>query len=157
MDVDGRIRARKAQGGDLPGIERLLLASSLPTAGVAQGLSGFLVADDAGRVVASAGLETYDGAALLRSVAVDPGYRKRGLAAALVRGLLEECRERGVTEGFLLTTTAADYFRRLGFTPIARDDVPSSVQVSREFQDVQCETAQAMLLRLSRGSEGGRR
>ena len=151
------IRIRTAERSDLEAIERLLRESHLPTAGVAEQLSGFRVADDTGRVVASAGLETYDRAALLRSVAVDPGYRKRGLAAALVRGLLEECRERGVTEVFLLTTTAADYFRRLGFTPIPRDDVPSSVHVSREFQDVQCETAQAMLLRLSRGSEGGRR
>ena len=151
------IRIRTAERSDLEAIERLLRESHLPTAGVAEQLSGFRVADDTGRVVASAGLETYDGAALLRSVAVDPGYRNRGLAAGLVRGLLDDLRGRGVADVFLLTTTAADYFRRLGFTPVSRGDVPRSVQASREFQDVQCETAQAMLLRLPRGSQGGRR
>ena len=151
------IRIRTAERSDLEAIERLLRESHLPTAGVAEQLSGFRVADDTGRVVASAGLETYDRAALLRSVVVDPGYRNRGLAAGLVRGLLDDLRGRGVPDVFLLTTTAADYFRRLGFTPVSRGDVPHSVQASREFQDVQCETAQAMLLRLPRGSQGGRR
>ena len=151
------IRIRTAERSDLEAIERLLRESHLPTAGVAEQLSGFRVADDTGRVVASAGLETYDRAALLRSVVVDPGYRNRGLAAGLVRGLLDDLWGRGVADVFLLTTTAADYFRRLGFTPVSRGDVPRSVQASREFQDVQCETAQAMLLRLPRGSQGGRR
>lgn len=151
------IQTRPARPSDLPAIEQLLQESGLPTAGVAEHLTGFVVVQEGDRVVASAGLEVYDRSALLRSVAVDPAYRNRGLAAGLVRGLLESGRGRGVAEVFLLTTTAADYFRRLGFTPIPRGDVPRTVQASREFKDGICETAQTMTLRLPRGSEGGRR
>jgi amino-acid N-acetyltransferase len=35
---------------------------------------------------------------------------------------------------FLLTTTAEQFFPRLGFEPISRADVPESVQASVEFQ-----------------------
>lgn len=151
------IKTRPARPSDLAAIEHLLRENGLPTAGVAEHLQGFSVAEDTGRLVASAGLEVYDGSALLRSVAVDRAYRNRGLAADLVRGLLEDGRGRGVADVFLLTTTAAGYFRRLGFSPIPRADIPRAVQVSREFQDGVCETAQVMTLRLPRAHEGGRR
>src|SRR5437879_8565216 len=70
---------REARERDLPGVEALLGSFNLAIAGVAQHLPGFLVLEDAGRIVASAGLELYGSAALLRSVAVAEAFRNRGL------------------------------------------------------------------------------
>jgi amino-acid N-acetyltransferase len=151
------ILLRPAQPADLSAIERLLTAGALPTAGVSEHLAGFLVAEEAGRVVGAAGVEVYGGAALLRSVVVDPGHRGRGLAGRLVRGLLERLAREQVDQVFLLTTGAAGYFRRHGFAPIARDALPEALGASRELQDAACRTAQAMTLRLTRASEGGAR
>lgn len=151
------IPLRGAQRADLPAIERLLTGSGLPVAGIGDHLAEFLVAEEAGRVVGAAGVEVYGRAALLRSVVVDAGYRGRGLAGRLVRGVLERLPSREVDQVFLLTTGAADYFRRHGFAPVGRDRLPEALGASTELQEGVCETAQAMRLRLPRDAEGGTR
>ncbi len=135
---------RSAHPHDLGELERLLQGAGLTIAGVREHLDGFEVAEEGGRIVATAGLEVYGSAALLRSVAVNGSYRRRGIARELVRRRLDHAAADGVGEVYLLTTTAADYFRRLGFEAIGRNDVAEAVRVSAEFADARCETAQAM-------------
>lgn len=159
------LKLRTATMADLPQIEGLLRENDLPARGVAEHAARFRVADDTGRIVASAGLERYGAAALLRSVAVRPEYRNRGLAATLVRGLLELAARERIGEIVLFTTTAADYFRRFGFEPVARGAVRAEVRASSEFSDACCDTAQAMRLLIAervaragdRGAEGAMR
>lgn len=140
------VQIRNVGPEDLAGVERLLQHVGLPTAGLPDHQEDFVVADDGGRLVATAGLELYGTAALLRSVAVDDDYRKRGIAGDLVQRLLDRAAARGVSEVYLLTTTAAGYFRRFGFEPIGRDAVRPEVTVSAEFGDACCATAQTMRL-----------
>jgi len=125
------IRAAKAE--DLSGIKELLQQSSLPTSGVDEWLSQFLVAEYKGQIVAVAGLELYGGSALLRSVGVSPEWRGSGLGRQLVDRLLAEAERHGTRDVYLLTTTAEHYFPRFGFACIARDEVPERVQSSVEF------------------------
>lgn len=147
------ITYRQAVPADLPAIEALLVAAALTMAGVADHLTGFLLASDGATVVACAGLEIYGGTALLRSVVVDAAYLNRGVARRLVRAMLERAAAHRVTEVYLLTTTAAEYFRRFGFRPIAREEVAASVQASKEFGDSCCASAQAMRLRVNASKE----
>lgn len=142
---------RAAQRDDLAAVETLLKSLDLTAAGVREHLHQFLVAVDAGGVVASAGLEVYGASALLRSVAVNPGHRRRGLAKSLVTQLLDQARRSGVREVYLLTTTAEGYFGRLGFGAIPREAVDPAVQHSAEFGDRLCATARAMRLKLADG------
>ncbi len=142
--VPGAIRTARQQ--DLPAVEALLRSFNLATAGVSQHLPGFLVLEDAGLIVASAGLERYGTAALLRSVAVREGYRNRGLAKTLVGRLLNSARSDGVREVYLLTTTAQHYFQRLRFETVPREAVDPAVTNSAEFGDRCCATAVAMRL-----------
>lgn len=145
-----------AQEADLEAICALLTASGLPTAGVADHLTGFLVVRDAGRIVATAGLEDHGDACLLRSVAVAPAYRGRGLGRTLVMALLESARARRHAEVYLLTDTAAGYFRRFGFQPTAREAVRPSVQRSAEFRIAACASSVVMVRPLElRPLEGG--
>jgi amino-acid N-acetyltransferase len=124
---------RSARPEDTRAVEELLDQSGLPTAGVAEWLPHFLVAEFEGQVVAVAGLELYGASALLRSVAVTPTWRGSGLGRQLVDRLVSEARQEGVHDIYLLTTTAEHYFPRLGFACIRRDDVPKEVQGSVEF------------------------
>ncbi len=145
---------RAAQARDLPAIEALLASLDLTTAGVAQSLPGFLVAEDGDQMVALAGLEVYGAGALLRSVAVREAYRNRGLAKALVHRLVSRARSTGVREVYLLTATAQQYFQRLGFEPVPRAAVDPAVTSSAEFGDACCATAVAMRMTLTGGGRG---
>lgn len=141
------MRGMRAAGvNDLPAIERLLNDADLTTVGVADHLPEFVVAEDGNAVVACAGLETYGGSALLRSVVVRPDYRSRGLGGRLVAELLDRAHRSGVQNVYLLTTTASEYFRRMGFEEVSRNKVDASVQTSQEFSAGSCATAKAMRL-----------
>ena len=126
---------RAATGADLPGIVTLLEASDLPTVGVADALPGFFVADDGTRIVGVVGVETccreY---ALLRSTAVDPTWRGRGLGRRLVERAVQHAEAKGVEALYLLTTTAETYFPSFGFSTIGRDAVPDAVKRTDEFR-----------------------
>jgi len=127
---------RDAGAPDLPAVIGLLSGAGLPTAGVPVGLEGFIVAEDANGLVGVAGLERYGPAGLLRSAAVTPSARRSGVGGALVRRILADAAARGVTDVYLLTTTAESYFPRHGFSRVAREAVPEPVQASVEFQGV---------------------
>ena len=140
-------RLRPATAADLPLVERLLVDAGLITAGLAEHIDHFLLAEDDGRIVASAGLERYGAQALLRSVAVAPQYRNRGLARSLISRILEDAVGEQVREVYLFTSTAPDSFRGFGFVSVGREDVAEPVRASQEYGEC-CSGAQAMVLRL---------
>ncbi|GHF54149.1 N-acetylglutamate synthase-like GNAT family acetyltransferase [Deinococcus metalli] len=138
---------RSAELGDLLAISALLSDLGLPSAGIEEHLSGMRVTEKDG-VVALAGLETHGTVGLLRSVAVTPGEQGQGLAARLVREVLDAARQQHLDAVYLLTTTAETYFPRFGFTPVPRSAAPAALLASREFQDACPATATLMRLPL---------
>lgn len=126
---------RPATGQDLASVTALLRETGLPTAGVAESLPHFLVAEHEGEMVAVAGLELYGSSGMLRSVAVHPTWRGSGLARQLIDRLLADAQQRGIQDIYLMTTTAEHYFPRFGFACIARTDVPGAVKESVEFRE----------------------
>ena len=131
MNVD--VSVDPARAADLQAIEQLLTAAELPVDGVRDALEGFVVARDAGAIVAVAGIERYGAAVLLRSVVVAADARGRGLGARLVDERLRSAARSGATDAYLLTTTAEAFFGRLAFATITRDSVPATVRASAEF------------------------
>lgn len=132
-----RPTSRAATANDRDGIEALLERNGLPVAGVAEMLAQdptpFLVAHDGDRLVATAAMEACGDHALLRSVAVDEPWRKRGLGHALVEQIVAQATARGIDGLYLLTMTAEHYFPRFGFARVARTAVPTSVAQTVEF------------------------
>jgi len=139
-----------ATSADLPALLELLGQSALPTAGLADHLDTTLVAREAGHVVGSAALELYGTTALLRSVAVAPGLRGRGLGQELTRHALALARRRKIRTVYLLTETAGGFFPRFGFRAISRDAVDPAVQGSVEFTSACPTSALAMAAELER-------
>ena len=135
-----------ANAGDVPAIKTILEASQLPVAGVDEHWRTFLVAREGEKVVGCGGAEAYPVAALIRSIAVLPDYRRHGLGRRIVRQLLDRLSARGLREFYLLTTTAENYFRKRGFKPIERDEVHPQLLASPQFQDA-CPTS-AVCMRL---------
>jgi amino-acid N-acetyltransferase len=139
MSADIRSRAcvslRDAQPADLPAVLGLLGRAHLPTAGVADALPHFVIAEDGGRIVGAVGLELYGASALLRSAAVEEGWQGCGVGRALIDRALELARDRNIEDVFLLTTTAEHYFPRFGFSCVSRESVTPEVQDSVEFKE----------------------
>ena len=125
---------RPAIANDLSRVEALLTASKLPLDGVARALPAFVVAEHEGALVGVAGLEVCCDNALLRSVAVAPDWRSRGLGRQLVTRVIAEAEARGVRALYRLTTTAEQYFPSFGFARITRDEVPEDVRATSEFR-----------------------
>lgn len=140
---------RPATPADLSRIEQLLIANALPTAGVADAVGGFLIAEQDGLLAGVAGIEACGRTGLLRSVAVDRSWRDRGLGRRLVERTIAEATARQMTALYLLTTTAERYFPAFGFVPVTRDAVPTSVRDTVEFKDACPASATVMMLNLS--------
>jgi amino-acid N-acetyltransferase len=142
---------RRATRGDETAVAALLTASGLPLDGVHEALPGFVVAEDAGEIVGVAGIVGCGIAgehALLRSVAVAPTWRSRGLGRAIVTRAIADAEARGAKAIYLLTTTAEGYFPSFGFTVTAREAVPEDVRATVEFQDACPLSATVMTLAL---------
>jgi len=146
MESDVTISAARAS--DLGEIKKLLTSSGLPLAGVDDHWKTFIVARDHGVVVACGGAETYDNAALIRSIAVHPDRRSHGLGRRIVRQLIDRLASRGLREFYLLTTTAEAYFRKRGFSKIEREEVNPQLLQSHEFQDACPASAVCMRLQM---------
>src|SRR5688500_10150276 len=127
---------RAAAPADLPRVLQLLENAALPVAGVPEAFEHFLVAEnDDTRIIGAAGLELHGNAALLRSVVVAPDYRGRGCGVQLVEHALRQARARRLDAVYLLTTTAAPFFDRLGFAQPSRAEVPNELHASVEFRE----------------------
>lgn len=142
------IALRPARAEDLAGVEALLVASHLPTAGAAEALCSFIVAENGSELVGVVGLELCGEHALLRSTAVDPRYRDRGLGRALVERIIAEAEARNIRALYLLTTTAERYFPSFGFVTTTRDSVPTPVRATAEFEGACPASATVMCLTL---------
>ena len=143
------MKIREATSRDLDAVESLLSANSLPLDGVKENLSGFVVAEDEGKIAGAIGLEKFGPVALLRSAVVSPDYRGSGVGRRLVECLLERAGNEGIEELFLLTTTAEKYFPRFGFAPTTRAAVPAALKASAEFQGACPDTAVVMTRRIT--------
>ncbi|HKC46093.1 MAG TPA: GNAT family N-acetyltransferase [Gemmatimonadales bacterium] len=157
-----------AQASDLAAILALLASHGLPDAGLAEHLPTALVArvgavsptavsptavsstavSPTATVVGCAAIEPYDGAGLLRSVAVAEPQRGTGLGMRLTEAAIRLAEARGIRALYLLTETAAGFFPRFGFRPIPRDEVAPAVRQSIEFTRACPASAMAMVKEL---------
>ena len=139
------IDLRPARPADLAAIAGLLSAADLPVEDLnVTMLDGFVVATDGEVPVGVVGLQIHESNALLRSLAVEPQRRSRGLGARLVGAIEAEARARGVTALYLLTTTARTFFERLGYTVHDRTAAPASIAATTEFSSLCPDTADCL-------------
>lgn len=129
-------------------VKALLAEVNLPLEGVEENFSNFLKLVVDGELAAVAGLEVYGKCGLLRSVAVAPAYQHSGLGQGITRAVINRARELGLTEVYLLTQTASDFFTRFGFKPIDRNAVDPAVRQSVEFKSACPASAVCMRLKL---------
>ena len=90
-------------------------------------LRDMVVEEDEGRVVGVGGLHfIWDKLAEVRTMAVASDHTRRGIGAEIVRRLIDEGRQHGVTRVFTLTYQV-DFFASMGFQKIAKEALPPKV------------------------------
>jgi amino-acid N-acetyltransferase len=81
----------------------------------------FVYREDEGPLIGMAALHvTWENLGEIRSLAVAPEYRNRGIGSRLVQNCLAEARTLGLKQVFLLTLRP-DFFARFGFVVVSRD------------------------------------
>jgi amino-acid N-acetyltransferase len=114
-----------------------------------KGAQRFLLARDDGEAVGCVGLEVHGESGLLRSFAVAPSHRRRGVGAALHEAAVAMARAEGVRDLYLLTTTVRERALRGGFEDVARESVPEAIRQGSQFRGSCPATAACMRLRVS--------
>jgi len=138
------MQPQRSTAADWPAVRDLLVRVDLPLDGAEKAFETGLVAVEDDRLVGCAAVETFDGAALLRSVAVAPQRQGSGIGTSLVQAAEALARQAGADEMILLTETAEPWFQALGYERIDRATVAADVAASVEFATACSETAVAM-------------
>jgi N-acetylglutamate synthase-like GNAT family acetyltransferase len=139
------ISIQACRASDRSAALRLLADCRLTTAGLADHWrTTWVAAEEAsGGLRGMVALEVAGTAALLRSLAVVPSERGSGLGRRLVEHALREAASRRVETVVLLTETADDFFRHLGFEPCRRDEISPSLHASAELRGACPQSARA--------------
>lgn len=118
-------------------VEALLNEAQLPVSDLASCRSlNLLGIRDGGRLVGVVGVEAYGGVGMLRSLAVESAHRNSGLGGTLVSNAETWAAERGVNTLYLLTTTAAQFFAKLGYEVVPRSEAPAAIAATAQFSDL---------------------
>lgn len=142
------VQLRPVDDGDLEEVIALLEENGLPTADVRAKADSLYAATDDGELVGAGGLEVHGANGLLRSVVVAEPARGDGYGTAICDALEQTALESDVETLYLLTTTAAAFFRRRGYEPTDREAVPQAIRRTREFADLCPSTATCLEKRL---------
>lgn len=127
-------RIRRARTSDVRGIRRLLdiyapagVLLDKPMVALFEDVQEFWVAEADGAVVGCGALHVmWEDLAEVRTLAVDPQWRGRGIGHILLERLLETARALGVRRVFCLTFEV-DFFAAHGFTEIEGSPVTPEV------------------------------
>jgi amino-acid N-acetyltransferase len=114
-----KLDIRKATPADIKNIKKLLSFYALDTGKVEKNLPEFIIVINDGITVGCACLDV-DKIIELRSIAVLPSYRNRGIGSALVDILLKHAAE--LTETVYLRTTSPGFFEKKGAHRLENDD-----------------------------------
>ena len=141
---------RPAVAEDLGAIKSLLSRCQLPTDDLTEATaSNFLVAASDEQILGVCGIEVFGSDGLIRSLAVDPVLRGQKLGERLVAENEGRAMAAGVERLYLLTTTARDYMRRLGYDDIARESAPEAVRAHPQFRGL-CPASAKCLVKILR-------
>ncbi len=142
-------RIQKAELDDLNALKTLIKKSKLVHEEIETHLENFFVIKEESNIIGCAGIEHYDDVGLLRSVAVDIKYQRKGLGKKLINKMIVFAEEKGIENLYLLTDSAEEFFKKFGFKLVSRNDVDSRIQQTYEYTTACDETASVMVKRLN--------
>jgi len=140
---------RDAVVQDIEQIENLLKKYNLPVNDIMEYIDNFVVSEQGNNIIGVGGYENLGEIALIRSIAVAQEYRGESVGVNIYHLLEKKIIHIGIKEAYLLTETAADYFKKIGFTIIKRTSIPEAVTITKQFKELCPSTAIIMFKELA--------
>lgn len=126
---------RPASPADNAALRDLLAQVGLPVLEVGDERLSFVVAVGAGgRLVGCIGIEPHGAACLVRSLAVAPDRRRRGIGSDLFEQGLSLASARGVQVAYVVTKGGEPFLLERGFERVDRGSVPEELRDTSEFR-----------------------
>jgi len=130
------MKYRDAVTSDIEQIESLLKECSLPVNDIVEYIDNFIVAEKDNKIIGLGGFEKHGDIVLLRSIAVTQEYRGEAIGKSIYQLLKSKISRVGVNNLYLLTETATEYFKNIGFTIKERINVPEAVMRTKQFKEL---------------------
>ena len=124
------IKLREASINDIESVQHLLTTLNMRTQGILEPNTRYWVTEISGEVVGVIGVELGDKAGLLRSAAIIPEHRNRGIGKVLVEHLLDACAASGHRTIYCFSTVAGEYWQQLGFWEVPVSEVAQALPTS---------------------------
>ena len=135
---------RLATAEDREAIAALLDAEHLPSSDLDTSGVLLIAAQDEGRLVGCVGIEPHGDVGIIRSLAVTPAFRGRGIARALVTRAETLASERGILCLYLLTENAVEFWKKARYVVVSRTEAPAAIRTSAEFKSLCSPSATCM-------------
>lgn len=102
------------------------------------------------KLIGTGAMEIYGDFGLLRSVSIVEAMRGKKLGSKITYHFIEQARLSNLSGLYLLTETAKDFFEKIGFEIVDRNQAPEEIKTSTEFMHVCPASAICMYLDLRR-------
>ncbi|SDM57446.1 amino-acid N-acetyltransferase [Geoalkalibacter ferrihydriticus] len=130
----------------LPSIKGLLTECDLYAEDLdAAKVNHLLLCRTEGQLAGVVGMEVFGETGLLRSLAVAPAFRERGIGSLLLVRIERFAALQGARSFYLATEKAADFFAARGYTHLPTAEVPESVRAAPLFTELAARGASAMV------------
>ncbi len=126
---------------------QLLEANKLPVSDLYPGVKKFLLLSES-KVIGTGGLEIFSNIGLIRSVSVADAYKGKGYGKQISSMLESVAKQLNIQELFLLTDTAKDFFAKLDYQVIERNEVPPSIRETQQFSSICPSSATIMMKKI---------
>jgi amino-acid N-acetyltransferase len=116
------INFRSASNNDILSIKRILSQYILETELVEENIKQFIVAEEEQKIIGCAYLDTSQQIVELRSLAVLPGWKNKGIGRQLFEML--KTRAEDMTDKLYIRTTSRGFFEKMGLTVLDNSQKP---------------------------------
>ncbi len=107
-------------------------------------LKNFILAKVNSKIVGVVGLEIFNDIGLLRSLAVEPSARLKGIGKLLLERIFTFSYQMEIKELFLFTTDADKFFICFGFNKLIREKIPVQIRETSQYNELCPDTAFCM-------------
>lgn len=122
---------------DIDFIIEKLRENKLPTEDIIYKIKSLYIVEECDKKIGIVGLEVLDEFGLMRSLCViDSALRNKGYGRKMVSLIIELSKSKKIKELYLLTTTAEQFFSKLNFIKINRNEVPEKIKQIEEFNSL---------------------
>jgi len=135
---------------DVSLVEDVLGRNHLPYEDISSKIYSLFIWRANQNIIGIGGLEMYDQVGLLRSLVVEERFRAKGFGKKLCTELVGFAKLKGVSDIYLLTTTAEGFFRKNGFERVERNIVPEVIKQTTEFTNLCPSSAVCMKMETNR-------